>query len=188
VIFVRVSVKFVGKASSFPSDVSGLGPIVQRGKHPIEPRHSNGLVVCPSLSSFVSAMSNLPSQQRPSHPQSPSDSWHTVPSVYGETGSTSNNADLEESLFDLNPSIPLVQSQDGSDSSGLLVVREKKKCWICLAEEDERTPDGSPVNPSPWSKACACSLDAHESCLITWINQSLGSDTNKTVFLLVSGV
>jgi len=135
-------------------------------------------------------MSNLPSQARPPQPQSPSESWHTVPSVFGETASGSNSADLEastESLVDLNPTIPLAQSQGSSDPSGVLAVKEKRKCWICLAEEDERTPDGSPVNPSRWSKACACSLDAHESCLITWISQSLGSDINKTVFGFIDG-
>lgn len=154
----------------------------------IELPRSDSFVVC-LYSSFdctsISSMSNLPSQPRQSHPQSPSDSWHTVPSAFGETASEHNNSDLESSaefLVDLNPTNPLAQSQDSSDtSSGVLVTREKKKCWICLAEEDERTPEGSPVNASRWSKACACSLDAHESCLITWINQSRGADTNKIV-------
>jgi hypothetical protein len=44
--------------------------------------------------------------------------------------------------------------------------------------------NGNPMNTSRWAKACACSLDAHESCLITWINQSRGGDANKTVVLL----
>ena len=127
---------------------------------------------------LYSAMSNLPSQPR-AQPQSPSDSWHTVPSAFGETASDTNS--LDESLVDLNPTIPLAQTQQSEGSFGAPAIREKRKCWICLAEEDERTTDGSPVNTSRWAKACACSLDAHESCLITWISQSRGSDTTKTV-------
>jgi hypothetical protein len=127
-------------------------------------------------------MSNLPSQPRAAQPQSPSDSWHTVPSAFGEAASDTSS--LEESVVDLNPIIHLAQTQQSEGSASALEIREKRKCWICLAEEDELTTDGSPVNTSRWAKACACSLDAHESCLITWINQSRGSDASKVVLLL----
>jgi hypothetical protein len=131
-------------------------------------------------------MSNLPSQPRASQPQSPSESWQTIPSsnsasdreIAGDQGSSA------EDLIDLNPIIPLDQNQTAHayvESSAPLTTTEKKKCWICLAEEGELGPDGAPANSSRWSKACACSLDAHESCLITWINQSRGGDPSKAV-------
>jgi RING-variant domain len=63
---------------------------------------------------------------------------------------------------------------------------ERKKCWICLAEEGEVGANGKFVNPGRWSKACACSLDAHESCLITWINQSRTSASSDVSLALCS--
>lgn len=135
---------------------------------------------------FTAIMSNLPSQPRPSQPQSPSESWHTVPS-----SNSSSDHDIAvdqgsstEDLIDLNPTTALAQSQPGQTSNegpARLPASEKKKCWICLAEEGELSPDGAPVTNSRWAKACACSLDAHESCLIAWINQSRGGDATKTV-------
>ena len=85
--------------------------------------------------------------------------------------------------MDLNPGIPVSNNsqQTSSDGSVTLANVEKRKCWICLAEEGELAPNGNPINSSRWSKACACSLDAHESCLITWINQSRGGDASKSV-------
>jgi hypothetical protein len=134
-------------------------------------------------------MSNLPTQRRPSQSHSV-DSWNTVPSHHSSASVSSVNSPVDpaavrpaESLVDLNPAIPLSRDprQTSSDGSIILVAAEKKKCWICLAEEGELLPNGNPVNTSRWAKACACSLDAHESCLITWINQSRGADTSKHV-------
>jgi hypothetical protein len=137
-------------------------------------------VCCPSFFPF-SRMSSLP-QRRVSQPQS-ADSWHSVPSHHSYISGDTNSVPQNEAFVDLNPAIPLGNDQQQGEAvgSGILVVPEKKKCWICLAEEGEMFSNGTPVNPSRWSKACACSLDAHEACLITWINQSRGGDPSKTV-------
>jgi hypothetical protein len=134
-------------------------------------------------------MSNIP-QQRHTSQSNAADSWHSVPSPHSHTPSVNSNhhpvdpASPAESFVDLNPGIPLSNDvrQTSLDGSVILINAEKKKCWICLTEEGETTPNGNPVNSSPWSKACACSLDAHESCLITWINQSRRGDPSKSVF------
>jgi len=77
------------------------------------------------------------------------------------------------------------QQEPVTDASSNPAPSEKKKCWICLAEEGEIGTNGRLVNPGRWSKACACSLDAHESCLITWINQSR-QNASSTVFCHIS--
>lgn len=134
-------------------------------------------------------MSNLPTQRRTSQSHS-SDSWHSVPSHHSYVSSVNSAADpasQAESLVDLNPAIPLSRDtrQISPDGPIVLVADEKRKCWICLAEEGELLPNGNPVNTSRWAKACTCSLDAHESCLITWINESRGADTSKSVSSLI---
>ena len=133
-------------------------------------------------------MSNIPPQRRASQSH-PADSWHTVasPDNYSSSINNSNHpvdpTSSPEALVDLNPGIPVSNNsrQTSSDGSVSLANVEKRKCWICLAEEGELAPNGNPINSSRWSKACACSLDAHESCLITWINQSRGEDASKSV-------
>ena len=133
-------------------------------------------------------MSSFPEQRRASQSHS-ADSWQSVPSPHTDASSLNNNnhpadpASPAGSFVDLNPSILLSNDNQQTSSGGpvILVNAEKRKCWICLVEEGEMTPNGIPVNPSPWSKACACSLDAHESCLITWINQSRGGNPSKGV-------
>lgn len=39
-----------------------------------------------------------------------------------------------------------------------------KKCWICISDETEDTPD-----TAPWRDPCPCALVAHEDCLLDWI-------------------
>ena len=133
-------------------------------------------------------MSSLPSQHRISQSRSGSEPRPSAPSRHSFTSSEDSNAvpNGHESFVDLS-SVGQDQQSTDSETSGVLVAAEKKKCWVCLAEEGETLPDGTPVNTSRWSKACACSLDAHESCLITWINQSRGSDTNKIVSNNITG-
>jgi hypothetical protein len=41
---------------------------------------------------------------------------------------------------------------------------EPRKCWICFNDETE-----DDESTSPWRSPCACSLVAHESCLLDWI-------------------
>lgn len=38
------------------------------------------------------------------------------------------------------------------------------KCWICLLDATEDTPDST-----PWRSPCPCALTAHEACLLDWI-------------------
>ncbi|KAK7204021.1 hypothetical protein BZA70DRAFT_290573 [Myxozyma melibiosi] len=40
-------------------------------------------------------------------------------------------------------------------------------CWICLGTSNDPPPDGS--SSHNWRHPCKCSLVAHESCLLTWI-------------------
>ena len=133
-------------------------------------------------------MSNAPSQRRAPQAQSSADSWHSVPSHHTSPSSSHNVAQAHdlpgspEVVVDLTSGLTLGPRAD-SDAGGYIVRSEKRKCWICLMEEDENFPTGDPINTSRWSKACACSLDAHESCLITWINQTHGLDVTKTVSL-----
>ncbi|KAI5360881.1 putative Zinc finger, RING-CH-type, Zinc finger, RING/FYVE/PHD-type, FANCL domain-containing protein [Septoria linicola] len=39
-----------------------------------------------------------------------------------------------------------------------------KKCWICMSDESEDTPE-----TSQWRDPCPCALVAHEDCLLDWI-------------------
>jgi hypothetical protein len=123
-------------------------------------------------------MSNVPTQTpaRPV-PASSSSSTHTWHTAEGHD-STATGTPNSESIIDFN----FGGGQTVSQGAG---APEKRKCWICLAEEGERTSDGALVNSSRWAKACACSLDAHESCLITWINQTRGPDPNQIVRFLL---
>jgi len=136
-------------------------------------------------------MSNAPSRRRVSQTQPSAESWHSVPSHHSTPPSASNGnnsaraddrAGSPEVIVDLTDSIAHDHGRDSDAAAYLVGSGEKKKCWICLVEEGEQFPDGNPINTSRWAKACACSLDAHESCLITWINQSRGADASKTVF------
>lgn len=136
-------------------------------------------------------MSSLPTQRRISQSNS-TDSWYSLSSHHSSThAEPSRPADLratgDEPVVDLNPSIPLSQGppQPSIESLDVRTTSEKRKCWICLAEEGEVLANGTAVNTSRWSKACACSLDAHETCLITWINQSRGADASKNVASLI---
>jgi RING-variant domain len=136
-------------------------------------------------------MSNIPPQTRAWAASSESDEWHSVPSNIDTSASIAGSdipadPNAQTSLVVLNPVISGDQQQSDTPSSGVLVVSDKKKCWICLAEEDELASDGVPLNNSRWSKACACSLDAHETCLITWINQTRGGDASKTVRSIIT--
>lgn len=42
--------------------------------------------------------------------------------------------------------------------------QEIPKCWICLLDATEDTPDST-----PWRSPCPCALVAHEACLLDWI-------------------
>jgi hypothetical protein len=137
------------------------------------------------------AMSNAPSQRRVSQTQPSAESWHSVPSHHTSASSSGNNdpqsndrAGSPEVIVDLTSGHALDHGRDSDASVYRVRSGEKRKCWICLIEEGETLSNGNPMNTSRWAKACACSLDAHESCLITWINQSRGGDANKTVVLL----
>lgn len=39
-----------------------------------------------------------------------------------------------------------------------------KRCWICMSDSTEDTPQ-----TSPWRDPCPCALVAHEECLLDWI-------------------
>lgn len=43
-------------------------------------------------------------------------------------------------------------------------AKEDLKCWICLQSADEDT-----ASSSAWRAPCACTLRAHEDCLLDWI-------------------
>src|SRR5271170_1625910 len=137
---------------------------------------------------LFSIMSNAPSQRRVSQTQPSADSWHSVHSHHTSPSSSSNNdagsndrAGSPEVIVDLTSGNALDHRRDSNASAYRVGPGEKKKCWICLGEEGEKSSNGNPINTSRWAKACACSLDAHESCLITWINQSRGADAGKSV-------
>ena len=145
----------------------------------------------PCLIHRCPTMSNAPSQRRVSQTQPSVESWHSVPSHHTSASSSGNNdpqsndrAGSPEVVVDLTSGHALDHRRDSDASVYRVRSGEKKKCWICLIEEGETLSNGNPMNTSRWAKACACSLDAHESCLITWINQSRGGDANKTVVLL----
>ena len=121
----------------------------------------------------------------PHHRLSPApstESWYTVTSNQNETVDSDTSASL---VVDLR-NIDHPQEENNRSNSNSHVAPEKKKCWICLTEEGEAGTNGEPLNSSRWAKACACSLDAHESCLITWINQSRGFDTSQVVNLFAA--
>lgn len=40
-----------------------------------------------------------------------------------------------------------------------------KKCWICVGDSTE----DDPTRPPTWRSPCACSLTAHEECLLDWV-------------------
>lgn len=45
---------------------------------------------------------------------------------------------------------------------------EVSRCWICFEEESNIDPLSDPR----WRKPCACSLIAHEECLLTWLDET----------------
>ena len=51
---------------------------------------------------------------------------------------------------------------------------EPRKCWICFSDETEETPLSS-----DWRSPCPCSLTAHESCLLDWIDDLETTGTRK---------
>lgn len=75
---------------------------------------------------------------------------------------------------------PSCYCSSSSDSSTILAPRkptssnvEERRCWICFG-------DSSDSQGQHWVKACQCSLEAHESCLLDWIAESQ-KDSNKKV-------
>jgi hypothetical protein len=71
----------------------------------------------------------------------------------------SSSADTDTTAFE-SPSKPnVVLDCNPPDPS-----RERKRCWVCLNDDTEDTPEST-----PWRKVCPCSLNAHESCLLEWI-------------------
>lgn len=46
--------------------------------------------------------------------------------------------------------------------------REEKLCWICY----ESSAISGNSSSSKWIKPCACALDVHECCLLTWITEA----------------
>lgn len=124
-------------------------------------------------------MSNLPPLRRISSP-SQSASPHSVP-THSDQNNTSTSAAPASTILQLNPQ--LEPDQETNATSG--VIGEPRKCFICLSEEgEESSTEGSPSETARWSKPCACSLDAHEACLITYINRQRKDDPNKTVLSL----
>jgi hypothetical protein len=110
-------------------------------------------------------MSSLP-QQRASQTIS-------EPSQSAQPDSSEKTDDPVSVAVGPNDSIAPCADQTEHEAIGdANAVLDKKKCWVCLTEEGEEDADGNPVNSGRWTHACACSLDAHESCLIKWINQS----------------
>lgn len=72
------------------------------------------------------------------------------------------------------------QSQQGSsgpqqtpNSSQKADADEPRKCWICMNDETEDTPESS-----EWRSPCQCALVAHESCLLDWV-ADLESPTSR---------
>ena len=55
-------------------------------------------------------------------------------------------------------------ARTGSESPARASDAEPRKCWICFTDETE---DDSAS--STWRSPCACSLTAHEKCLLDWI-------------------
>jgi len=130
-------------------------------------------------------MSNLPALRRISSP-SQSTSSHSVP-THSDQPNTSASAASASNILQLDPQPETDQEQSSAQinaSSG--DIREPRKCFICLSEEgEESSTEGPPSETSRWSKPCACSLDAHEACLITYINRQRKDDANKIVLSLL---
>ncbi|ORY62352.1 uncharacterized protein BCR38DRAFT_347117 [Pseudomassariella vexata] len=53
---------------------------------------------------------------------------------------------------------PAKQSTESADSA-----RDTHRCFICLGDELEASM------PDDWSTPCSCSLEGHQSCLLTWV-------------------
>ncbi|RKP13756.1 hypothetical protein BJ684DRAFT_9611 [Piptocephalis cylindrospora] len=50
---------------------------------------------------------------------------------------------------------------------------EENKCWICMGTDRD--------TQLSWLRACGCSLRAHESCLLRWIDESYRSKASSRV-------
>ena len=62
----------------------------------------------------------------------------------------------------------MVDSQDQVDRRLASTDGELSRCWICFEEEK----DIDPLHDPRWRKPCACSLIAHEECLLTWLDET----------------
>ncbi|KAJ9621278.1 hypothetical protein H2203_007330 [Taxawa tesnikishii (nom. ined.)] len=49
-----------------------------------------------------------------------------------------------------------------------------QKCWICLLDETDDTPESS-----EWRDPCPCALVAHEDCLLDWIADTESPSTRR---------
>jgi hypothetical protein len=58
-----------------------------------------------------------------------------------------------------------VLSNDASDEYD----PDMRRCWICF--EEEKVTDAGLMRAG-WRRPCGCSLVAHESCLLTWVDES----------------
>lgn len=137
---------------------------------------STNSTLLPSMASrpTQSASSPQPSSQSTapsSHPHPPPSINHgpstlSVDSqtvLIGETSSSDTKDHQDpptERPQDTSDTTPKAQtSSPPTDSS------DPRKCWICFNDETEDTPLSS-----EWRSPCPCSLTAHESCLLDWID------------------
>lgn len=84
-------------------------------------------------------------------------------------------------VYEASPSVPTVNDLrvswfHTSPHSWQLICAflQVKLCYICREEERFDVPD---VPPKAWTHPCNCTLVAHETCLLQWIQTSQASPT-----------
>lgn len=59
------------------------------------------------------------------------------------------------------------ETRQGDDHELGGAVREReRRCWVCFEEDKDGSRRGE------WRRPCPCNLEAHESCLVSWVNFS----------------
>ncbi len=80
---------------------------------------------------------------------------------------------------------PDLLKSNHEESTSSILNDPEKQCWICLGTDSEPPPLNNPKGHE-WIHPCRCSLLAHRTCLLEWINELEKNNGNETDNVIVA--
>ncbi|CAF9921656.1 MAG: hypothetical protein GOMPHAMPRED_002352 [Gomphillus americanus] len=108
--------------------------------------------------------SEIPQHSPPASPERPASPQPDETNQSQSAAIAHSTASIDSETLLLDPSTATIEKEESPRPKPTRKDTDLKQCWICYADETEDSP-----NTSRWRSPCACSLVAHESCLLDWV-------------------